>query len=182
MEVLWVVLMTCVLASVAEDIDVVAGVEEEDGEAGGVDDGAVLLGTEKVFHKVLLLGGDRHEEVDVGSMVLEDGAVGIGAGAGDGAFLVGNGESLVEFAQKLEVGATFVAESLVLVVVVHGYEGAAAEAGEIAGPHKLLLAGFAVVHAESHPWGLAVAEWLLHREVGHLAGGEVGEQPTLVEW
>ena len=49
---------------VAEDIDVVAGVDEEDGEAVGITDGALLLGAGKPLDDVEVagVGGDRNEE------------------------------------------------------------------------------------------------------------------------
>lgn len=48
--------------SVAEDVEVFAGVEEEDGDVEAVGDGALFLGADDEFQGVALLGGDADEE------------------------------------------------------------------------------------------------------------------------
>lgn len=65
------------LGLVAEDIDVVAGIDEEDGEAVGITDCALLLGASKPLDDVEIAGvgsnGDEESASDEGSGVADKG-------------------------------------------------------------------------------------------------------------
>lgn len=65
------------LGLVAEDIDVVAGIDEEDGETVGITDGALLLGAGKPLDDVEIAGvgsnGDEESASDEGSSVADKG-------------------------------------------------------------------------------------------------------------
>ena len=60
---------------VAEDVDVVAGIDEEDGKVVGAADGAAFLGAGKPFDDVEVAGisgdGDEEAAADVGGGVAD---------------------------------------------------------------------------------------------------------------
>ena len=95
---------------IAEDINVVAGVDEEDGQTVGVADGAVFLHAGKPFHYVAAacVGGDGDEEsVSRQGCSAADDGFGEEGSAFYGVAVVGDAEVAEEFVHEQDVVAPF---------------------------------------------------------------------------
>ena len=161
---------------VAEDVDVVAGVDVEDGEGSGVADGAVFVYTGHPFEDVEVagVGGDGDEQVApyFGGGAADDGFGEHGA-AFDLAGGVGDVEPLEEFVHEADVVVPLGAEVFVGVVEVEHGEEAVVEACKVAGPDEFVFAFFAEVYAEGHvAVGVGGGEGSLDGEVGYFALAE----------
>lgn len=69
----------CSHISIAEDVEVFAGVEVKDGDLVAVGDGAQLLGADEELEGVALFGGDGDQE---GVALIVGKAEGVGVGEG----------------------------------------------------------------------------------------------------
>ena len=138
---------------VAEDVDVVARVDEEDGETVGIADGALLLGAGEPFKdvEVASVGGDGDEKAttDEGSGVADQRFRKEGTAA-DRLLVVGDAESVEEFVHEADVVVPFVAETFVAVVEVEHGEAAMIEAAEIACPDEFFFAFLAEIDAVAY--------------------------------
>ena len=119
---------------VAEDVDVVARVDKQDGQPVGVAHGAVFLHSGKPFHYIAAagVGGDGDEQ---SVSRLGSGGAYKGFGEEGAAFyreaVVGDAEVAEEFVHEEDVVAPFFVQAGVAVAEVEHVEAAVVEAGKV---------------------------------------------------